>query len=126
MFIYHSRQPGTLPDKVENNYLALIRQILGGVEDINTVTLPTPIYSIRSYDGGGTVLDLYSHYLADYGPGSVVERSILKLLLSRGAELSKPIGTIESLHLFYSTKYIKWEMFVLRQIPEAAERKILF
>ena len=125
LFIHH-RQIATLVDEQKNDYLALVKLLLGGVEDINTVALPTLTSSAHSYDGGGTVLDLYSHYLADYGPASVDERSILNLLLSRGAELSKPIGILERMHLSYSTKYIVREMFVLRQIPEAAERKILF
>ena len=113
-------------DEQRNEYLVLIKLLLGGVEDINTIALPRPTHSLHSYDGGGTVLDLYGHYLADYGP-SVVDRSILNLLLSRGAELSRPIGGIvEYMHLFYKTKYFEQEMFVLRHIPEAAERKILF
>jgi len=47
------------------------------------------------------------------------------MLLSRGAELSKPINLIERIHTHYRFSYFNIETSILRKIPEQVERKTL-
>lgn len=47
------------------------------------------------------------------------------MLLSRGAELSKPINRIERIHPSYLFGYFNTETSILRQIPEQVKIKTL-
>lgn len=113
-----------------NEYLPLIQHLLEYVEDINTIALPKRTYKLP-FSRSGTVFDLYACslnvcYANEKSHSKVVlDQTILDLLRSKGAELSKPINGIEHCLPSSKAKYFKTETFILRQIPEAAERKIL-
>ena len=77
----------------------------------------------------GTIFDFYAYSLAySYTSGKspskrALDRMILDLLRSKGAEMSKPISRTEHISPSYRAQYFKTETFLLRQIPEVAERK---
>ena len=115
-----------------NEYFSLIQLLVGGVEDINAIASPDSNKStLHFYTGGGTVFDLYAHFVEycsnlHLSPSRVVmDRTILNMLLSRGAELSKPINRIERIHPSYLFGYFNTETSILRQTPEQVERKTL-
>ena len=113
-----------------NEYLSLIQNLLQDVEDINAIALSKSKHEFP-FSGSGTVFDLYAYsldccYTKEKSHSKVVlDRTILDLLRSKGAELSKPINRIEKCLPIYKAQHFETETFILRQIPEAAERKIL-
>ena len=113
-----------------NEYLPLIQHLIKDVEDINAIALPKRNEKFP-YPSSGTVFDLYAHSLYccyNFGKSHsrvVLDRTILNLLRSKGAELSKPIDTIEQMTPTHTAEHFKTETSLLRHIPEEVERKIL-
>lgn len=116
-----------------NEYFSLIQLLVGGVEDINAIaSLNSNKSTLRFSTLGGTVFDLYAHFVEyclnlHLSPSRVVmDWTILNMLLSRGAELSKPINRIERIHPSYLFGYFNTETSILRQIPEQVKIKTLW
>ena len=120
---YFSNEPG-------NEYLPLIQHLIKDVEDINAIALPEGDEKYP-FSRSGTVFDLYAYSLnhcytfKKSHSRVVLNRTILNLLRSKGAELSKPIDTIEQMTPTYTAEHFKAETSLLRYIPEEVERKIL-
>ena len=105
----------------------MIQLLLGGVEDINAVALPleSEYFSLSDYKGG-TVFDLFAcvlHRNIYWRRTPIIDPIVFDLLLSRGAEISRPMNGIEITNPTMKAEFFETETSLLRQIPGEPERK---